>query len=79
MTDGWPLHNLQYQRPPSHGAATTRCPHSIRRLSPVRDNTFYKAWDPISKDRDAFVAWIDKHVIGTADFTEYCQSVGIDG
>src|SRR3954453_3760309 len=45
----------------------------------VRDNSFYKAWDPISKDRDAFVAWIDKHVIGTADFAEYCESVGIDG
>ena len=44
----------------------------------VRDNNFYKAWDPISKDRDAFLAWIDKHVIGTADFAEYCESVGID-
>ena len=44
----------------------------------VRDNGFYKAWDPISKDRDAFLAWIDKHVIGTADFAEYCESVGID-
>ena len=30
----------------------------------VRDNAFYKAWDAISKDRDAFTAWIDKHVMG---------------
>ena len=43
----------------------------------VRDNSFYKAWDPISKDRDAFIAWIDKHIMGTADFAEYCESVGI--
>ena len=43
----------------------------------TRDNEFYKAWDPISKDRDAFIAWIDKHVKGTADFAEYCGSVGI--
>jgi glutaconate CoA-transferase subunit A len=42
----------------------------------TRDNAFYKAWDPISKDRDAFTAWIDKHVIGTADFAEYRESVG---
>ena len=42
----------------------------------VRDNAFYKAWDAISKDRDAFTAWIDKHVMGTADFAEYCESVG---
>jgi glutaconate CoA-transferase subunit A len=41
-----------------------------------RDNSFYKAWDAISKDRDAFTAWIDKHVIGTADFAEYRESVG---
>ena len=44
----------------------------------VRDNAFYKAWDAISKDRDAFTAWIDKHVIGTADFAEYCESAGIN-
>jgi glutaconate CoA-transferase subunit A len=42
----------------------------------VRDNAFYKAWDSISKDRDAFTAWIDKHVVGTADFAEYRESVG---
>ena len=42
----------------------------------VRDNIFYKAWDAISKDRDAFTAWIDKHVSGTADFAEYRESRG---
>ena len=42
----------------------------------VRDNNFYKAWDAISKDRDSFTAWIDKHIVGTADFAEYRESVG---
>lgn len=27
-----------------------------------RDNAFYQEWDAISRDRDAFLAWIDKHV-----------------
>lgn len=43
----------------------------------MRDNDFYRAWDAISKDRDAFTAWIDKHVVGTSDFAEYRESVGI--
>lgn len=42
-----------------------------------RDNAFYRAWDPIAKDRDTFTEWIGRHVIGTADFAEYCRSVGI--
>lgn len=42
-----------------------------------RDNAFYKAWDDISKDRETFTEWIDKHVIGTSSFDKYCQSVGI--
>ena len=36
-----------------------------------RDNAFYKAWDAISADRDSFTSWIDKHILGTADFAEY--------
>ena len=42
-----------------------------------RDNAFYRSWDEVSRDRDAFTAWIDKHVKGTADFDEYCRSAGI--
>lgn len=42
-----------------------------------RDNAFYKAWDAISIDRDAFTTWVDKHIRGTADFAEYLISVGI--
>ena len=43
----------------------------------VRDNEFYKAWDAISKDRDAFTAWVDKHILSTTDFAQYRESVGI--
>jgi glutaconate CoA-transferase subunit A len=28
-----------------------------------RDNAFYKAWDPISRDRDSFQAWIKTNVL----------------
>lgn len=29
----------------------------------TRDNDFYKEWDPISRDRDRFLAWMDEHVL----------------
>ena len=32
----------------------------------VRDNDFYVAWDPISRDRATFSAWLDVHVFRTA-------------
>ncbi|MEN9506999.1 MAG: hypothetical protein RI958_2925 [Actinomycetota bacterium] len=44
-----------------------------------RDNAFYRAWDDIAKDRDAFGAWIDRHVHGTADHAEFLRSVGALG
>jgi len=43
-----------------------------------RDNSFYRAWDEISRDRAQFTAWIDTHVRGTADFEEYCRSAGVE-
>ncbi len=33
------------------------------------------AWDAVSRDRDAFTAWIDRHVRGTADWDEYRRSL----
>jgi glutaconate CoA-transferase subunit A len=30
-----------------------------------RDNEFYRAWDAVSRDRDAFRAWLDEHVLAT--------------
>jgi glutaconate CoA-transferase subunit A len=43
-----------------------------------RDNRFYKAWDDISKDREAFTEWINRHILSTADFAEYRHSTGLD-
>jgi glutaconate CoA-transferase, subunit A len=40
-----------------------------------RNNAFYKAWDPISRERDTFEAWIERHVLGTGDFTEFQHSL----
>ncbi|GAB3803168.1 CoA transferase subunit A [Micromonospora zhanjiangensis] len=27
-----------------------------------RDNDFYRAWDAVSRDRDTFLTWLDRHV-----------------
>ncbi|HEU5211479.1 MAG TPA: CoA-transferase [Gaiellaceae bacterium] len=40
-----------------------------------RDNGFYVAWDAISRDRERFAAWIDRHVRGTRDTDEYRRSL----
>jgi glutaconate CoA-transferase subunit A len=31
-----------------------------------RDNAFYQEWDPISRDRDTFRAWMEQHVLAAA-------------
>ena len=28
-----------------------------------RDNDFYKAWDPIARDRETFRSWMEEHVL----------------
>jgi glutaconate CoA-transferase subunit A len=40
-----------------------------------RDNEFYVAWDGISRDRDAFLAWMRRHVLETAGVEEYHASL----
>jgi glutaconate CoA-transferase subunit A len=40
-----------------------------------RDNDFYVTWDGISRDRDTFTAWMQRHVLGTADVAEYRASL----
>ncbi len=44
-----------------------------------RNNAFYKKWDDIAKDRDTFLAWIDKHVTQTADFAAMQKSLAAEG
>jgi glutaconate CoA-transferase subunit A len=43
-----------------------------------RDNAFYVAWDAISRDRDRFLAWMRRHVLGTADLDEYRASLAAE-
>ena len=40
-----------------------------------RDNSFCKAWDGISRERETFLAWMNRHVLSTADFAEYLSSI----
>ena len=40
-----------------------------------RDNAFYEAWDEVSRDRDRFTDWMERHVLGTQDFAEYTKSI----
>jgi len=34
----------------------------------TRHNAFYKAWDPIARDRDSFRAWMEEYVLGASDW-----------
>jgi glutaconate CoA-transferase subunit A len=36
-----------------------------------RDNNFYRGWDAISRDRNAFTLWMDKHVLGQEVFRRW--------
>ena len=36
-----------------------------------RDHAFYRRWDGISRDRSTFLAWIDRHVRGSADMRSF--------
>jgi glutaconate CoA-transferase subunit A len=40
-----------------------------------RDNGFYRRWDAISRDRDAFRRWLQTHVYDTADVAGYHRAV----
>ena len=41
-----------------------------------RDNESYLAWDKLSQDHDAVVAWLDEWVYGVADRTAYTRKLG---
>jgi glutaconate CoA-transferase, subunit A len=44
-----------------------------------RDNAFYEAWDPISRDRERFTDWMEQHVLGAEDFAEHRRSIRGEG
>ncbi|MFB9904472.1 CoA transferase subunit A [Allokutzneria oryzae] len=41
-----------------------------------RDNAFYREWDVISRDRDAFAAWMRDHVLDVEDHAAHLRSLG---
>jgi glutaconate CoA-transferase, subunit A len=41
-----------------------------------RDNSFYKRWDEISRERASFLDWIGRHILSTADFEGFRDSLG---
>jgi glutaconate CoA-transferase subunit A len=43
-----------------------------------RDNAFCKAWDAISRDRETFLEWMNRHILGTADFAEFQRSLAAE-
>jgi glutaconate CoA-transferase, subunit A len=43
-----------------------------------RDNEFYVAWEPISRDRESFLAWMQRHVLDTEDIAAYHASLAAE-
>jgi glutaconate CoA-transferase, subunit A len=44
-----------------------------------RDNRFYQAWDGISRDRQNFVRWMQRHVVQTPDHERHLRLLGVSG
>ncbi len=40
-----------------------------------RDNEFYRCWDAISRERDGFRAWMERHVLGSRDHAAFLTSL----
>jgi glutaconate CoA-transferase, subunit A len=41
----------------------------------ARNNAFYKAWDPIARERKTFEEWIERHILNTTDFAGFKKSL----
>jgi len=41
----------------------------------ARDNTFYQRWDAIARERAGFLAWMERHVLGSRDHAEFMASL----
>ena len=41
----------------------------------ARDNSFYLRWDAIARERESFLAWMQRHVLGTADHAGFLASL----
>jgi glutaconate CoA-transferase subunit A len=45
----------------------------------TRDNSFYRDWDEISRDRERFQAWMSSHVLGASALTTSAPRKAADG
>jgi glutaconate CoA-transferase subunit A len=43
----------------------------------ARDNRFYLAWDEIARDREAFTAWMQRHVLNVRDHAAQLRALGV--
>ena len=43
-----------------------------------RDNSFYRAWDEVSRSPESFDSWIDRHIRQTEDYSEYLALLDSD-
>jgi glutaconate CoA-transferase subunit A len=41
----------------------------------ARDNGFYQRWDAIARERDGFLAWMQRHVLGSRDHAGFLASL----
>jgi glutaconate CoA-transferase subunit A len=41
----------------------------------ARDNAFYQRWDAIARERGAFSAWMQRHVMGSPDHRAFLASL----
>jgi glutaconate CoA-transferase, subunit A len=44
-----------------------------------RDNEFYVRWDEISRNRETFSGWMERHVLATEDVGGYLRSIRSEG
>jgi glutaconate CoA-transferase subunit A len=40
-----------------------------------RDNTFYEEWDGISREREKFLQWMERHVLEVEDYASHLKSI----
>ena len=43
----------------------------------ARDNTFYRTWDEIARERTTFTAWKNRHVLGLPDHAAFLRTLGV--
>lgn len=44
----------------------------------ARDNDFYQRWDAIARERGTFTAWMERHVLGSADQRGFLASLAAE-